>query len=132
MSKKLRVLVVDDNEEFCQNITDILELKDYEVVSAYDGFKGLEAVKEDGFDLVLMDVKMPVMDGVETYRKVKEIAPDTPVIMVTADAVEPGGVHDRVHEQAGKHDHSWSGHGHRERRRGGPGRLRGGTQLRAD
>lgn len=88
MSGKLRVLVVDDNEEFCKNVTDILELKGYEMVSAYDGFKGLEAVKENGFDLMLMDVKMPVMDGVETYRKIKEIAMDTPVIMVTAFAVE--------------------------------------------
>lgn len=88
MSEKLRVLVVDDNEEFCKNVTDILELKGYEVVSAYDGFKGLEAVKENGFDLVLMDIKMPVMDGVEAYRKIKEIAADTPVIMVTAFTVE--------------------------------------------
>ncbi len=88
MPGKLRILVVDDNEEFCQNVTDILELRDYEVVSAYDGFKGLEAVKENGFDMVLMDIKMPVMDGVETYRKVKEIAPAMPVIMVTAYAVE--------------------------------------------
>ena len=88
MSEKLKILVVDDNEEFCLNVTDILELQGYEVVSAHDGFKGLELVKENGFDLVLMDVKMPVMDGVETYKKVKEIAPDTPVIMVTAFAVE--------------------------------------------
>ena len=42
MSEKLEVLVVDDNEEFCQNITDIMELKDYKVVMAYDGFKALE------------------------------------------------------------------------------------------
>jgi len=88
MSEKLKILVVDDNEEFCQNVTDILELKDYEVVSAYDGFKALEMVKQDGFALVLMDVKMPVMDGVKTFKKVKEIAPDAPVIMVTAYAVE--------------------------------------------
>ncbi len=88
MSEKLKILVVDDNEEFCRNVTDILELKGYEVVSTYDGFKGLEAVKENGFDLVLMDVKMPVMNGVETYKKVKEIVPATPVIMVTAFAVE--------------------------------------------
>ncbi|MFC2003371.1 response regulator [Chloroflexota bacterium] len=88
MSEKLKILVVDDNKEFCKNVTDILELKGYEVVSAYDGFKGLEAVKENGFDLVLMDVKMPVMDGVETFKKVKEIAPNTPVIMATAFAVE--------------------------------------------
>ena len=88
MSEKLKILVVDDNEEFCKNVTDILELQSYEVVSAYDGFKGLETVKENGFDLVLMDVKMPVMNGVEAYKKIKEIAPATPVIMVTAFAVE--------------------------------------------
>ena len=86
--KRSRILVVDDNEEFCRNMTDILELKDYEVVTAYDGFKALELVKQNGFDLVLMDVKMPVMDGVETFKKVKKIAPDTPVIMVTAFVVE--------------------------------------------
>ncbi len=86
--EKSRILVVDDNEEFCRNMTDILELKDYEVVTAYDGFKALELVKQNGFDLVLMDVRMPVMDGVETFKKVKKIAPDTPVIMVTAFAVE--------------------------------------------
>ncbi|MBA7696938.1 Response regulator receiver protein [subsurface metagenome] len=88
MQEKSRILVVDDNEQFCQNVTDILELKDYEVVTASDGFKALELVKQNGFDLVLMDVKMPVMDGVETFKKVKEMTPDTPVIMVTAYAVE--------------------------------------------
>ena len=88
MSQRSKILVVDDNEEFCQNVNDILELKGYEVVTAYDGFKALELVKQDGFDLVIMDIKMPVMDGVETFKKVKEVAPDTPVIMVTAYAVE--------------------------------------------
>ena len=89
MSEKFKVLVVDDNEEFCQNVKDILvELKDYAVATAYDGFKALELVKQNHFDLVLMDVKMPVMDGVETFKKIKEIAPKTPVIMVTAYAIE--------------------------------------------
>ena len=88
MSQRSKILVVDDNEEFCQNVNDILELKGYEVVTAYDGFKALELVKQDGFDLVLMDIKMPVMDGVETFKKVKKIIPDTPVIMVTAYTAE--------------------------------------------
>ena len=88
MSEKLKILVVDDNEEFCRNMADILELKDYEVVTAYDGFEALELVKQNGFGLVLMDVKMPVMNGVETFKKVKEVAPATPVIMITAFAVE--------------------------------------------
>jgi len=85
---ELKILVVDDNEEFCQNVKDILELEDYAVATAYDGLKALDLVKQDGFDLVLMDVKMPKMDGVETFKKMKEIVPDIPVIMVTAYAVE--------------------------------------------
>ena len=88
MSEKLKILVIDDNEEFCKNITDILELKGYEVASVHDGFKGIDAVKGNSFDLVLMDVRMPVMDGLETYKKVKDIAPDIPVIMMSAFTVE--------------------------------------------
>ena len=88
MPEKLRILVVDDNQEFCRNVTDILELVDYEVVAANDGFKALAMVKQNGFALVLLDIKMPVMNGVEAFKKIKEMAPDTPVIMVTAYAVE--------------------------------------------
>jgi len=88
MSKKTKILVVDDNEEFCQNVTDILELHDYEVISAYDGLKAMALVIQSDFSLVLMDIKMPVLDGLKTFRKIRQIAPDTPVIMVTAYAVE--------------------------------------------
>lgn len=88
MKTRKRILVVDDNTEFCENITDILELEGYETIEIYDGFDALDAVKEDGFDLVLMDVKMPKMDGVETFRRLKEISPRLPVIMMTAFMVE--------------------------------------------
>ena len=88
MSEILKILVVDDDKEFSRNVRDILKLKDHEVATAYDGFKALELVKENGFDLVLMDVRMPGMDGVEAFKKIKETSPDTPVIMVTAYAVE--------------------------------------------
>lgn len=88
MSEKLRILVVDDEKEFCQNMKDILEMENHKVVVAYDGFSALELVKQDGFDMVLMDVKMPAMDGVETFKKMKEFAPGIQVIMVTAYAVE--------------------------------------------
>ena len=83
-----RILVVDDNTDFCENITDVLELEGYETVEVYDGLDALDAVKEDGFDLVLMDVKMPKMAGVETFRRLKEISPRLPVIMMTAFMVE--------------------------------------------
>ena len=89
MPKELKILVVDDDKEFCQNVRDILvELKNYQVMTAYDGFKALKLVKQNGFDLVLMDVVMPGMDVVETFQKIREVAPDTPVIMITAYAEE--------------------------------------------
>jgi len=88
MPERLRVLVVDDNEEFCQNVSDILGLKGYEVAVAHDGFKALELARQDGFGVVLMDVRMPVMDGVAAFKKIEEIAPHTPVVMITAYAVE--------------------------------------------
>jgi len=87
VSRKTNILVVDDNEEFCQNVADILELEDYVITTAYDGFKAIELVKQNGFDLILMDVRMPVMDGIETFKKIKELVPLIPVIMVTAYAV---------------------------------------------
>src|SRR4030042_517042 len=88
MSTNRRVLVVDDNEEFCQNLADILESRGYEVSTANDGFKAIELVKQSGFELVLMDVKMPQMDGVETFKRVKDISPQTAVVMVSAFTVE--------------------------------------------
>lgn len=88
MKTKRKILVVDDNAKFCENIIDVLEMKGYEAEGVYDGFKALDAVREDGFDLVLMDVKMPIMDGVDTFRKLKEVSPKIPVIMITAYTVE--------------------------------------------
>jgi len=88
MTEKLKILVVDDNEEFARNMKDVLELRGYEVLTATDGVKALDIVKEDGLHLVMMDIKMPIMNGVETFKKMRQIAPDTPVIMMTAFAVE--------------------------------------------
>ena len=88
MSNTKKILIVDDNKEFCENISDVLGLNGYEVDMAYDGFQALKKARKESFDLVMMDVKMPVMDGVETFKQFREIAPNTPVIMVTAFAVE--------------------------------------------
>ncbi len=88
MSKSLKILIVDDNTEFCRNVVDIVELKGYQAAVAHDGQQAIELVKQENFDLVLMDIKMPMMNGVDTFKKIKEINSDIPVIMVTAFAVE--------------------------------------------
>ena len=89
MTENKRILIVDDNEEFCKNITDILEATgEVEAVAVYGGMAALESVSKSHFDLILLDVKMPAMDGLATSRELRRICPETPVIMITAFAVE--------------------------------------------
>ncbi len=85
MTRPLRILVVDDDQDFRENLLDILETHGYETATAMDGFQALERIKEsEHFDVVLMDIKMPAMDGVETFRQIKLLDPDATVIMITA------------------------------------------------
>lgn len=85
MNRAMRILVVDDDADFRENLLDILEAHGYDAVAAVDGFAALDRIKRsEHFDVVLMDIKMPVMDGVETFRQIKAIDPDSVVIMVTA------------------------------------------------
>lgn len=86
LTNKHKILIVDDNVELCKNLSDILELKNYETVSVYSGYQAIEAVKNAKFDIVLMDVKMPGMNGIDALKALKQIAPHTLVIMITAFA----------------------------------------------
>jgi two-component system response regulator HydG len=88
MKRNLTILLTDDNKEFTQNLCDILELKGYAVLTASDGFQAIDIIKASPVDIILMDIKMPVMNGVETYKKIKRITPNTPVIMLTAFIME--------------------------------------------
>ncbi len=83
-----KILIVDDNKEFCMSMTDILEAKGYEVESENSGAQAIAKVKEKSFDVILMDIKMPVMNGVEAFKQIKKISPRTAVIMITAYSLE--------------------------------------------
>ncbi len=93
MAANKKILVVDDNIEYCKSVIDVLSVEGYDAVGVYNGFKALEAIGKDCFDLVLMDIKMPGIDGIDTFKKLKEISPKTPTIVMTAFAVE-----DRIRE----------------------------------
>ncbi|MBS3768598.1 MAG: response regulator, partial [Candidatus Cloacimonetes bacterium] len=88
MADKLKLLIVDDSDDYRENIKEILEIKNYNVVTAPDGETAIGKVKNEDIDLVLMDVKMPVMSGLEAYKKIKKLKPQLPVIMISAFAVE--------------------------------------------
>lgn len=83
------ILVVEDNELNMELATDLLESYGYEVTGAIDGFKALDCVNEVEFDLILLDMQLPMMDGLEVISKLKA-NPDTahiPVVALTAHAM---------------------------------------------
>lgn len=82
----IRVLVVDDERDTCANLKDILTELDYEVDVAYDGPSALALVERQHYDVALLDLKMPGMDGLELYRRMREIQAGTVAIIVTAYA----------------------------------------------
>lgn len=88
MGENTKLLIVDDDVNFGYTLSKVLAKKGYETTTAKDGFRALELMKENEFDTVLMDIKMPAMNGVETYKKIKEIRPSTVVIMMSAFSVE--------------------------------------------
>jgi len=88
MVEKTRVLIVDDDISFASGLSDILNEMGYDAITVNSGEEALEKVKEVSFDVILMDIKMPVMNGVETYKRIKKISPQTVVIMMTAYSVE--------------------------------------------
>lgn len=66
-----KVLLVDDESSIRRTLKDILSFEKYEVVEAVDGLDGIEKVKQQSFDVILLDIKMPRMDGIEAFEKNK-------------------------------------------------------------
>jgi two-component system response regulator HydG len=92
LDEKIRVLLVDDEEQFVINMARILKVRGFDVSTAFSGFDAVDALKNEvGFDVVILDVKMPGMDGVATLGEIKKWAPDTEVIMLTGHATVSSG-----------------------------------------
>jgi CheY-like chemotaxis protein len=83
-----KILVVDDEQAVCKELRLFLEGKGYSVIEAYGGDEALEAYKQESPDVVLLDIRMPGKDGVETLHELKTHDPDVNVIMVTATREE--------------------------------------------
>ena len=85
---KTNILVVDDLRSIRVTLGGILEDKGHNVVTVEDGYQAIEAVKKTHFDIIFMDIKMPGINGVQTFREVKKIDPGAAVVMMTAYSVE--------------------------------------------
>ncbi len=79
-----KILVIDDERSIRRTLKEILEYEDYIVDLAKDGAEGLELVTKNKYDIILCDIKMPKMDGIEVLEKISEISTtDAPVIMIS-------------------------------------------------
>ena len=85
---KTNILVVDDLRSMRLTLGGILEEKGHNVVTVENGYQAIEAARKTHFDVIFMDIKMPGIDGVQTFREVKKIDPEAAVIMMTAYSVE--------------------------------------------
>ncbi|AGC77456.1 DNA-binding NtrC family response regulator [Nonlabens dokdonensis] len=80
-----QILIIEDENAIRRVLGKILseESKDYNVSEAVDGLEGIELIKDNDYDLVLCDIKMPKMDGVEVLEAIKKIKPEIPVVMIS-------------------------------------------------
>src|SRR5215472_2855441 len=81
-----RILVVDDEVDTCRNLSDILTDLGYQVDVANDGPSALEKVRHNAYDVALLDLRMPGMDGLELFHRIRELRSGTVGIIVTAYA----------------------------------------------
>ncbi len=83
---KIRVLLVDDEAEFVETLAQRLEVRDFEVATALSGEEALERLEDREVDVVVLDLQMPGVDGIQVLRRIKERRPLIEVIMLTGHA----------------------------------------------
>lgn len=80
------ILTVDDSEPMRKMLAIVLKAGGYEVSSAGDGAEGLQVFQKSPVDLIITDINMPVMDGIEFIRQIRLISPDVPIVALTTES----------------------------------------------
>ncbi len=84
--KTVKLMLVDDEERFLSTLAKRLAEKGMQVQTASSGFEALETIRDKSVDIVVLDIKMPQMDGIQTLGHIKKIDPDVEVILLTGHA----------------------------------------------
>jgi DNA-binding NtrC family response regulator len=83
-----KILIVDDDRNLRRTMSLILRHRGYITETVENGAEAIDCVREQSFDIILMDIRMPVLNGVQALKEIKAIRPETVVFMMTAYAVE--------------------------------------------
>ena len=100
--KKAQILIVDDDKGICMILSDLMKKEGFDPLTVYDGEKALKTIKSESPDLLLVDMMLPGMDGMEVLKKSREVDPELPVVFITAHADSRGAV---KAIKAGAHDY---------------------------
>lgn len=84
MSEKGRILFVDDEKDFAEAMSQVLRMEGYTVETAFSGSKAIDIFQSRKFDLVITDLKMPELDGIELIRLIRQLRPDQCIVVITA------------------------------------------------
>lgn len=90
--EKYRVLIIDDEEDFVETIVKRLRDRGLDAEGALSGIEGLQILENKDFDVIILDVKMPKMSGIETLREIKKKKPLVEVIMLTGHGSVESGI----------------------------------------
>jgi CheY-like chemotaxis protein len=96
VSKNYKILIVDDDESLLKLLRETLEAIGYSALSASDGVRAIQLVKAGDIDLVIADISMPEMDGLQLLQHVKDFNPSIPVLLITG--VNMNNIKDRVYQ----------------------------------
>lgn len=88
MQETQRILIVDDEQDILDFLSEFFDHKGFQPFTACDGVEALEIMERENFSLVLSDIRMPKMDGIEFSKRVAAIYPETPVVLVTGHTIE--------------------------------------------
>jgi two-component system nitrogen regulation response regulator GlnG len=100
--KKGRILIVDDDKGICMILSDLMKKEGFETLTVYDGEKALKTIQSESPDLLLVDMMLPGMDGMEVLKRTRELDQELPVVFITAHADSRGAV---KAIKAGAHDY---------------------------
>ena len=91
-NQKIKILLIDDEEEFISTLAERLELRGYQCRTAGDGESGIQMIENESFDIAILDLMMPGLNGLDTLRQIKTTNKELPVILLTGHGSTKDGM----------------------------------------